>query len=113
MYLTGSSTWIFLSLLTQIFGVRGENGDLVINPKLSDWFFDLNGEANVECTFQNQRISLTYNNKQNLPASNSQILEVMVDGTQFFSGKTDKVQIEQAYIRSFVKDLLFIEVSLG
>jgi cellobiose phosphorylase len=113
MYLTGSSTWIFLSLLTQIFGVRGEKGDLLINPKLSDWFFDENGEANVQCAFQNQRISLTYINKQSIPTKGLQISKVEVDGKLFYSGKSDKVQIDQAYIRAFDKDLLYIEVSLG
>lgn len=34
-YLTGSASWLVLTLLTQVFGVRGENGDLLIEPKLS------------------------------------------------------------------------------
>ncbi len=113
MYLTGSSTWIFLSLLTQIFGIRGDKGDLLINPKLSDWFFDEDGKASAEFTFHQQRIKLTYNNKQQLTYNNFQILDVTIDGKLFFSGKSDKVIIDQAYIRSFDKDLLYIEVSLG
>jgi len=34
-YLTGSASWFMLTLLTQAFGVRGEYGDLLIEPKLS------------------------------------------------------------------------------
>ncbi len=113
MYLTGSSTWIFISLLTQIFGIRGDNGNLLLNPKLSDWFFDKNGNTSIECTFQNQRIRIVYSNNKNKPASQCQILKIMADGQLLFSGKSFKVQIDKAFIRSFDKDLLYIEVSLG
>jgi len=34
-YLTGSASWFILTLLTQVFGIRGEYGDLVIEPKLT------------------------------------------------------------------------------
>jgi len=33
-YLTGSASWFILTLLTQAFGARGEDGNLVIEPKL-------------------------------------------------------------------------------
>ena len=34
-YLTGSASWFMLTLLTQVFGIKGEYGDLLIEPKLS------------------------------------------------------------------------------
>ena len=34
-YLTGSASWFMLTLLTRVFGIRGEYGDLIIEPKLS------------------------------------------------------------------------------
>lgn len=33
-YLTGSASWLLLTVLTEMFGVRGDMGDLVIEPKL-------------------------------------------------------------------------------
>ena len=60
MYLTGSSTWLFLTLVTQIFGVRGAGGNLLINPKIPGSFFDENGEAYIECTFSRKRIGIKY-----------------------------------------------------
>ena len=113
MYLTGSSTWIFLSLVTQVFGVRGENGNLILNPKLSDWFFDEDGNTGIECTFQNKRIKITYNKKPGLSADQCNILEVKTGNELLFIGQSKQVQIDHAYIRSFDKDLLYIEVSLG
>jgi cellobiose phosphorylase len=34
-YLTGSASWLVLTLLTQVFGIKGRDGDLLIEPKLS------------------------------------------------------------------------------
>lgn len=34
-YLTGSASWFILTLLTQAFGIKGEYGDLLIEPKLT------------------------------------------------------------------------------
>jgi cellobiose phosphorylase len=34
-YLTGSASWFVLALLTEAFGIKGKDGDLLIEPKLS------------------------------------------------------------------------------
>jgi len=34
-YLTGSASWFVLTILTQAFGIKGKDGDLFIEPKLS------------------------------------------------------------------------------
>lgn len=113
MYLTGSSTWIFLSLVSQVFGVRGENGNLIINPKLSVWFFDDQGKASLEFTFQNQRIKIIYLNQNNLPAGKYNIVEIKADGRIYFSGESKITLINKEFIKSFDKEILFIEVFLG
>ncbi|MFH0913272.1 MAG: cellobiose phosphorylase [Candidatus Omnitrophota bacterium] len=41
-YLTGSASWYVLTLLTQVFGIRGEYGDLVIEPKITHRQFKKN-----------------------------------------------------------------------
>jgi cellobiose phosphorylase len=33
-YLTGSASWYLLTMLTEVYGVRGELGDLLFAPKL-------------------------------------------------------------------------------
>jgi hypothetical protein len=42
-YLTGSASWFILTLLTQVFGIKGEYGDLVIEPKLTAEQFSRHG----------------------------------------------------------------------
>lgn len=59
-YLTGSSTWLILTLTTQMFGVKGSWGDLCLQPKLTPAQFNAHGEAHIECNFYGQRIRVTY-----------------------------------------------------
>ncbi len=35
LYLTGSASWLVLTVLTQVFGVRGHYGDLLLAPKFT------------------------------------------------------------------------------
>ena len=57
-YLTGSASWFILTMLTQVFGIRGQDGDLVIEPKLSVEHFRKNSSISVERTFAGKRIKV-------------------------------------------------------
>ena len=46
-YLTGSASWFILTLLTQVFGVRGLYGDLLLAPKVTKEEFETAGEVSV------------------------------------------------------------------
>jgi cellobiose phosphorylase len=61
-YLTGSSTWLMLTMTTQIFGVRGEAGNLCIEPKLALEQFDEKCLAEIRCQFRNIRIRVIFSN---------------------------------------------------
>ena len=50
-YLTGAASWYMLTVITQVFGVHGEGGDLVITPKLVREQFDERGEAAIDFSF--------------------------------------------------------------
>lgn len=59
-WLTGSSAWMMLSLTSQMFGVRGLKGDLLLEPKLVPSQFNEKGEASIELYFQDKRLLVTY-----------------------------------------------------
>ena len=59
-WLTGSSAWMMLSLTSQMFGVRGLNGDLLLEPKLVPNQFNQKGEASIELNFRGKRLLVTY-----------------------------------------------------
>ncbi|MCX5714267.1 MAG: cellobiose phosphorylase [Candidatus Omnitrophica bacterium] len=61
-YLTGSASWYILTLLTQAFGVRGEYGDLVLEPKLISEQFNTTKELSINAVFANKQIKVIYSN---------------------------------------------------
>lgn len=79
-YLTGSSTWFILSLTTQIFGVRGEMGNLCLEPKIPHNFFDDQGEASIAFTFRGIRIKLIYHFQKPAKSDNYKLNGILING---------------------------------
>ncbi|MDD5115999.1 MAG: cellobiose phosphorylase [Candidatus Omnitrophica bacterium] len=61
-YLTGSASWFILTMLTQAFGVRGSNGDLMIEPKLTSGNFCGKEKVSIERDFAGRRIKVEFLN---------------------------------------------------
>lgn len=59
-YLTGAASWYMLTVITEVFGVHGELGDLVIEPKLLKEQFDASGKAGIELVFAARQLCLTF-----------------------------------------------------
>jgi len=78
-YLTGSASWYLLTMLTQVFGVRGLRGDLVLAPKLVRAQFDEAGEASVVTLFAGKRLNVVYHNPAHLDYGEYQIGEIRID----------------------------------
>ena len=62
-YLTGAASWFMLTMITQVFGVHGENGNLVLYPKLLAQQFDKDGIAAITTSFAGKNFSIIYINK--------------------------------------------------
>ena len=59
-YLTGAASWLMLTVLTEIFGVKGEFGSIRFEPQLLPSQFDSEGKAGVEFEFNGKPVNLTY-----------------------------------------------------
>ena len=79
-YLTGAASWLVLTMLTQVFGVRGEYGDLLIAPQLLKDEFDLEGKADVTCPFAGKTITISYLNKRKLDFGSYAVKAVTCQG---------------------------------
>ncbi|MBI4310091.1 MAG: cellobiose phosphorylase [Candidatus Omnitrophica bacterium] len=79
-YLTGSASWMVLTQLTQVFGVRGHYGDLVLAPKLVKEQFGRDGIAGVTCQFAGHTITVEYRNPKRLDAGAYKIQNVLLNG---------------------------------
>lgn len=61
-YLTGAASWLMLTMITEVFGIRGEAGDLVLYPKLLAEQFDENKTASVQVSFAGKPLVIIYQN---------------------------------------------------
>ncbi|MEJ2594175.1 MAG: cellobiose phosphorylase [bacterium] len=67
-YLTGSSSWLILTITTQLFGIRGNFGNLLIEPQLPENMFDDHGNAGISCSFRGMRLHVEYWIEDNNPS---------------------------------------------
>ena len=65
-YLTGAASWYMLTFITQVFGVRGELGNLCIEPKLVREQFDEAGKACICLRFADRDFDITLENPNKL-----------------------------------------------
>lgn len=79
-YLTGSASWMLLTVLTEMFGIKGYLGDLVIEPKLLINQFDKNGFASVSALFADRNIKVEYHNKARLNFGQYKIKDLKING---------------------------------
>ncbi|WP_018164951.1 GH36-type glycosyl hydrolase domain-containing protein [Streptococcus henryi] len=61
-YLTGAASWYMLTMVTEVFGVQGRAGDLVLHPKLLAEQFDENGKASITTQFSGKTFQINYDN---------------------------------------------------
>lgn len=82
-YLTGAASWYLLTVLTQMFGVKGVYGDLVLEPKLQAQQFDARGEASVTSLFAGRMLQVVYNNKDDAEYGEYAIASCTIDGEKY------------------------------
>lgn len=59
-YLTGAGSWLLLTILNDMFGVKGDGGNLLLDPKLDISQFSSKCEAMADFEFAGVPVSLTY-----------------------------------------------------
>ncbi|OGX12350.1 MAG: hypothetical protein A3I71_06345 [Omnitrophica WOR_2 bacterium RIFCSPLOWO2_02_FULL_63_16] len=67
-YLTGSASWLICLLLTQVYGIRGALGDLVIDPQLTRDDFGSRRALRVHTAFAGRPLVITIANPKRLEA---------------------------------------------
>lgn len=78
-YLTGAASWLMITVITEMFGVKGKLGDLAFEPKLLEEQFDKEGQATLGITFANRKLSITYHNKNKKSPQLYKVKEIRVN----------------------------------
>ena len=78
-YLTGAASWYMLTVITQMYGVRGDMGSLLLEPKLLKEQFDQDGKASLELLYGSKYWNITYINESGKEYGDYVIGTVTVD----------------------------------
>ncbi len=90
-YLTGAASWYMLTMITEVFGVHGEMGTMVIKPKLLKEQFDCNGIAKLSLCFAEKSFQITFVNREKLTYGEYKIKRAVCDSDQVLTCKEDGV----------------------
>ena len=75
-YLTGAASWLMLTVLTEMFGIKGSYGDMCFEPKLLPSQFDDEGKASVSFEFNGKPLTVIYKKTSDASA----VKKISVDG---------------------------------
>lgn len=114
-YLTGSASWFMLTLLTQVFGVRGEYGDLLIEPKINKEWFTKSGEAKISSNFAGKRIETIFLNPKRKSFGEFYISQAVVNGKDLAvqPNKTSILIPRKTFLSLCNQELNTIEITLS
>jgi cellobiose phosphorylase len=80
-YLTGSASWLLLTMVTEVFGVKGKLGDLLLEPKLVKEQFDSEGKASIKTIFADREFEVLYKATGSFNFGEYQIHSVTLNGS--------------------------------
>ena len=81
-YLTGAASWMLLTVLNEMYGVKGKYGALKLKPQLLKEQFE-NGKASATCMFNGKNITVTYKNDKALDVGQYSVKEIYIDGNKY------------------------------
>ncbi len=110
-YLTGSASWLILIVITQMYGIRGDYGDLIINPKLTLNQF-INNKTSINTIFQNINLQITFINNNNQKYGSYSITKYTIQGKENILNSPNKeIKISISELSRLKKDNI-IEIDI-
>lgn len=101
-YLTGSASWLILTVLTEMFGVKGSYGDMKLDPKLLLSQFDEDNKASISLVFSDRKFKVEYINELHKDFGEYKIQEIFINN-ETYEFKNSNI-IDKEYINSLELD---------
>ena len=111
-YLTGAASWYMLTMVTEVFGVRGDIGELLIQPKLLKEQFDKDGTASIKLIFADREFEVVYNNPEGLTYGEYSINKAVCDGVTELVNNGTSATLKREEVNNLDNKLHRIEVEL-
>ncbi|MCC8106173.1 MAG: cellobiose phosphorylase [Clostridiales bacterium] len=114
-YLTGAASWMMMTVVTEMFGVRGDYGDLVLEPKLMREQFDDSGRAGIQTEFARKSWNIHYCNREQLDYGEYAIEKVWINGrAQDLQGSETRYRMAKEELERLPEGAaVSVEVELG
>lgn len=112
-YLTGAASWLLLTVLNEVFGVRGYLGDLCLAPRLmSNQFKD--NKVSATALFAGKKLQVTFLNPKGLDAGQYKVVSLKLQGKPLeFTLKGNSALVKRSLIEAGAGSELLIEAELG
>lgn len=81
-YLTGAASWFMLTMITEVYGVKGAMGNLMLEPKLMPQQFDEDGNAAIKLNFMKKTFTVKYQNPDRLAFGDYRIIKADCDSIE-------------------------------
>ncbi len=102
-FLTGSASWFILTEVTEVFGIKGNFGKLIIEPKLLRKQFS-NGKASIKTMIQNKLVEIEIHNPLDLEFNEYHIEKVIIEDREVSFDRTRfGVQINESIQNDRIK----------
>lgn len=113
-YLTGSASWLILTVLTEVFGIKGEYGNLVIEPKLVSAQFKNRNTVSITACFADRPIEVKFTNRRKKDSGKYFIRALSLNGKKLAQNiKSRRFVFERSYFISLTHNQNnIIEVTL-
>ncbi|OVE68924.1 cellobiose phosphorylase [Clostridium diolis] len=82
-YLTGSASWLILTVLTEMFGIKGKMGDLAFEPKILAKQFGDENKAAIRMNFAERQLKVEYVNESNKEYGEYKVREIYINGQEY------------------------------
>ncbi len=92
-YLTGAASWLLLTVLNEMYGVKGSLGALKFEPKLLKEQFE-NKMASAQCMFRGINVTVTYQNPFDLEVGEYAVKEIFIDDAKYEGEAVDTISKE-------------------
>lgn len=79
-YLTGAASWYMLTMITEVFGVKGKCGNLIVSPALMPEQYDKDGRAALRLEFAGRKFEIQICNKEKKNVQEASIKTATCDG---------------------------------
>lgn len=111
-YLTGAASWYMMTMITEVFGVRGEVGNLILYPKLLAEQFDDKKIASISLAFAGKQFDIIYENKNGKDFGSYTVSSAFCDDTELMISKDSYAVLPREILHTLSDETHRVTVTL-